>query len=369
MVDTLLIQEKLGSGGCSHVYAASHLPQTVPEAVPVRAAVKVLSCNEEARHHRKYLLNEYSMLCRMNHPHVVRALAFSQGSSMLMNTESQAAPNSSTTTQVSYLALERAAFGDLFDCIAYGGAMPERLVRKHVRALLRALAYMHSIGVAHRDVKADNVLVMDDCRVKLADFGFAVGDSANARYVKRGNGSRPELIVSSICGTRQYFSPEMAAIERRRVQGRRSDSSSERDVSTSYDAFAADVWALGVLCFIMLFGLPPASDFVKIDELSGALLRGDKEAFWAAHPGRSAIEQGSVSLGAKELLDAWLTADPSARPSAEVLLSSPYFSADAEPGLFQTESLDSQEQFYMANCYNIATEAKARDLRKQQRRP
>jgi serine/threonine protein kinase len=91
--------------------------------------------------------------------------------------------------------------------------------------VVEAVAYLHSQNVVHRDLKLDNILVDEQKRVKLIDFGFAVNCSKDQK-------------LSLFCGTPHYMDPDIA---------RKQD----------YGGHAADVWALGVLLFILLTGKLP----------------------------------------------------------------------------------------------------------------
>jgi serine/threonine protein kinase len=73
---------------------------------------------------------------------------------------------------------ELAPAGDLFSyCESHGGKLEDSETRVICRQLILALEYMHKKNIAHRDIKMENVLVMQtydfSCRVVLTDFGFA----------------------------------------------------------------------------------------------------------------------------------------------------------------------------------------------------
>ncbi|MCD9031515.1 protein kinase [Luteimonas sp. Y-2-2-4F] len=115
----------------------------------------------------------------------------------------------------------------------------EARVREILRALLSALAYAHSRGVVHRDVKAENVLFDESDRPMLADFGIAL---------RRGYGSRVTSAGLAL-GSTAYMAPEQA----------RGDEVDHR----------ADLYALGVLTWEMLTGRLP---FEAQDALSMAVM-------------------------------------------------------------------------------------------------
>ena len=84
---------------------------------------------------------------------------------------------------------------------------------------------MHSQLICHRDLKLENILVSDKQRVKIIDFGFSI--------------RTPEDVMLKICcGTSSYMAPEIVR-------------------KTDYSGFKADIWALGVVLYVLLTGRFP----------------------------------------------------------------------------------------------------------------
>lgn len=86
--------------------------------------------------------------------------------------------------------------GELFDYLVEKGRVSEPESRIIFGQLCLAVAYVHSKGILHRDLKLENVLLDERCRVKLGDFGFT-------REYERGT------LLETFCGTTGYASPEM----------------------------------------------------------------------------------------------------------------------------------------------------------------
>eukprot|EP01017_Pseudomicrothorax_dubius_P027242 TRINITY_DN3111_c0_g1_i9.p1 TRINITY_DN3111_c0_g1~~TRINITY_DN3111_c0_g1_i9.p1 ORF type:complete len:367 (+),score=74.51 TRINITY_DN3111_c0_g1_i9:25-1125(+) len=109
--------------------------------------------------------------------------------------------------------------------------LEENDIKYFVGQLADALNYIHSMGIAHRDIKLDNILVDDNGYIKLIDFGFSV-PIHQLNEAKQAN--NPTKII---CGTPYYMAPELLDAER---------------VSLS-----PDIWALGVLTYYLIFGNYP----------------------------------------------------------------------------------------------------------------
>ncbi|XP_075450877.1 testis-specific serine/threonine-protein kinase 3-like [Ascaphus truei] len=96
------------------------------------------------------------------------------------------------------------------------------------KQIVEALKCCHGQGVAHRDLKCENILMTSDNIPKLSDFGFAV--SLNG-----------DILSANFCGPPAYAAPEI-------LQGK------------SYDAMKADIWSLGVMLYLMVTGYMPFDD-------------------------------------------------------------------------------------------------------------
>ncbi|KAJ3524174.1 hypothetical protein NM688_g8607 [Phlebia brevispora] len=100
-----------------------------------------------------------------------------------------------------WLVTELCSGGELFDYLAEKGRLDEEESRIFFGQLCLAVAYVHEKGIVHRDLKLENVLLDERCRVKLGDFGFT-------REFERG------VLLETFCGTTGYASPEMLLCEK-----------------------------------------------------------------------------------------------------------------------------------------------------------
>lgn len=95
-----------------------------------------------------------------------------------------------------WIITELCSGGELFDYLAEKGRLSEDETRILFGQLCLAVAYLHDKGIVHRDLKLENVLLDERCRVKLGDFGFT-------REYERG------VLMETFCGTTGYAAPEM----------------------------------------------------------------------------------------------------------------------------------------------------------------
>ena len=142
--------------------------------------------------------------------------------------------------------MELAEGGDLFDKIEADSGVSEDIAHVYFSQLVGGIAWMHSKGVAHRDVKPENILLSADGDLKLADFGMAT----LFEY-----GGKRKLAVT-LCGSPPYVAPEVL-----------SCGSHGAVKGAGYAADSADTWSCGVVLFVLLAGNTPwAKAVVEQDE-------------------------------------------------------------------------------------------------------
>ncbi|KAF9125650.1 serine/threonine-protein kinase HAL4/sat4 [Mortierella sp. 14UC] len=130
------------------------------------------------------------------------------------------------------MVMEFAAGGDLFNLLAKTHP-PISLHEKHClwRQLINGVQYMHSMGVAHRDLKPENILIDGTGRIlKITDFGIA--------NVFKSVGDPIPLSCRGIIGSEPYIAPEEFYQE-------------------EYDPRAVDVWACGIIFYVMYYAAMP----------------------------------------------------------------------------------------------------------------
>ena len=200
-----------------------------------------------------------------------------------------------------YLVMELCRGGELMSVISQSRRMTERAVASMFRQVASAVADCHQLGIAHRDIKLENVLIAepvdpaffrasgDDVdrlspQLRLCDFGLAV----------RCRADRP---MRATVGSAYYIAPEVVA-------------------RGGYTA-AVDVWSLGASLFLLLSGTVPFGE--------GAKNKQDVYKAVQEQPLRlSGLAWERVSASAKELVAGMLERDPQKRYSIEQVLAHPW---------------------------------------------
>lgn len=199
------IGSRVARGGMASVYEATDM--RLDRTVAVKVMHAGLGDDDEfaAR-----FVREARAAARLSHPNVVAV--FDQG----------------TDGDAVFLAMELIDGHTLRDVIRKEAPMPPARALTLIEPVLSALAAAHRAGLIHRDVKPENVLIADDGRVKVADFGLARAVSAETQHTATGG---------VLIGTVSYLAPELV------VDGRA-------------DA-RADVYAAGVVLYELLTGTKP----------------------------------------------------------------------------------------------------------------
>lgn len=151
------------------------------------------------------------------------------------------------------MVLEFVEGGELFDFVAQG-AFSEPICRFYFKQMLQVLHYVHSKGVAHRDLKPENILLDSKLNVKIADFGFAAPIQG-----RDGSG-----FLKTQLGTQAYMAPEILLKE-------------------PYQGHVVDLFALGIILFILYSGHRPFN-CAKINDSHYKLIATNRaDLFWKYH--------------------------------------------------------------------------------------
>lgn len=196
------VRSRIARGGMATVYLATDL------RLERRVAIKIMHGHlADDSTFKSRFVQEARSAARLAHPNVVNVFDQGQDSDM------------------AYLVMEYLPGITLRDLLKdYGKLTPEQTI-DIMEAVLSGLAAAHKAGIVHRDLKPENVLLADDGRIKIGDFGLARAASANT------------ATGQALLGTIAYLSPELVT---RGVADARSD-----------------IYALGIMMYEMLTGQQP----------------------------------------------------------------------------------------------------------------
>jgi serine/threonine protein kinase len=180
-----------------------------------------------------------------------------------------------------------------------------------MRQIFAALNHCHRLGICHRDLKLENILLSSSGAVKLIDFGMAYEYPRNPLT---GDIDLSELL-SGACGSRAYAAPEVLA-------GR------------GYNGFAADMWSCGVIMFGILFSFFPVTEATHADWRFAKLVR----AQLAGHASVQSIfswykrRLHTVSILALDLVDSLLQTDARIRARVVEACWHPWLTGSQDSG-------------------------------------
>ncbi|XP_056595786.1 NUAK family SNF1-like kinase 1 [Triplophysa dalaica] len=154
-----------------------------------------------------HIRREIEIMSSLRHPHIISIYEVFENKDKIV------------------IVMEYASKGELYDYISERRRLTERETRHFFRQIVSAVHYCHKNGVVHRDLKLENVLLDENCNIKIADFGLS-------------NMYHKDKLLQTFCGSPLYASPEI-------VNGR------------PYCGPEVDSWALGVLLYTLVYGSMP----------------------------------------------------------------------------------------------------------------
>lgn len=224
-----------------------------------------------------------------------------------------------------WLVTELCSGGELFDYLTEKGRISEQEARHIFGQICLAVNYLHEKGIVHRDLKLENVLLDERCRIKLGDFGFT-------REFDRG------AYLETYCGTTGYAAPEM--LEGKRYLGPgisvRSQLLDTADLSTE-----VDVWSLGVILYCLLTGGLPFDDDDE-SVMRAMVIKGEfEDPEWLSDgpfPSFSMQSSSKLLLDVRDLIRRILQKDPVKRITIPQILTHPWFTAPSSSVFGKTNS-------------------------------
>lgn len=189
--------------------------------------------------------------------------------------------------------------GEILDAVMDRGRFEESEARSLFRQAVEGLLHLKRRGVCHRDVSLENLLLDEGGVVKVVDFGLAL------RIPQAADGAARVLPAQGQCGKQYYMSPEVLAPS-----------------STGFDGFAVDVWACGIVLFIMLTGVPPFEIALPSQDRRCQVVAEEENLVDLLSAWGVCLSPEVVSLIQSCLLSA-----PDRRPSLEMILKHPWMNA------------------------------------------
>ena len=159
---------------------------------------------------------EITILKKLHHPNIIRLYEVIE------------------TEKFLFIITDYASGGEVLDYIVMHNKLSEDRARIFFRQILCALWHCHKLGIVHRDLKAENILLDENLNIKIIDFGFS-------------NLYSPNHLLKTPCGSPNYAAPEL-------IQQKQ------------YIGPEVDIWSAGVVLYIFLVGTPPfqAPDLLSV---------------------------------------------------------------------------------------------------------
>jgi serine/threonine-protein kinase PpkA len=203
LIEGYRVLRKIGEGGMASIFLAQSAQGGPPQVLKVMQLDRAVEADGLQR-----FIQEYALLAQIEHPNVARIFRqdFSVGHA--------------------YIAMEYFPRGDLRARMKAGPIDAETAIA-YIKQTAAGLSAIHDVGIVHRDMKPDNLMLRQDGTLALADFGVA--KQVSMKITDTGDGD--------IVGTPYYLSPEQA-------------------LGQPVDA-RCDIYSLGVLAFELLTGRKP----------------------------------------------------------------------------------------------------------------
>mmetsp|Transcript_9580 Transcript_9580/g.11597 ORF Transcript_9580/g.11597 Transcript_9580/m.11597 type:complete len:772 (+) Transcript_9580:51-2366(+) len=214
--EELTILATIGTGTFGRVKLTHHKPSNRVCALKAMTKAQIVSSHQE-----RNIMNEKNILAECAHPFVLEQVCCYQ------------------TRDELFILMEIVQGGELWTYIyekthllprSKAGGFNVKEAQFYAGCVISAFKYIHSLGVAYRDLKPENLLMDSEGYLKVIDFGFA-------KHIPFNKNGRPQAKSFTLCGTPEYLSPELV-------------------LSKGHDK-SADYWALGCLIYELLVGHTP----------------------------------------------------------------------------------------------------------------
>ncbi|XP_060039911.1 serine/threonine-protein kinase H2, partial [Erinaceus europaeus] len=255
------IKALIGTGNFSKVIRVEQKISKKPFAIKVMET--------RVREGREACASELTVLRRVSHQYIVQLMEIFEAQDRV------------------YMVMELATGGELFDRLMTQGPFTEQDAVRILQMVADGIRYLHALRITHRDLKPQNLLYYHpgkESKILITDFGLAHAGNRNGDWTMR-----------TLCGTPHYIAPEILL----------------RKPYTS----AVDMWAFGVITYVLLTGLMPFDDENQT-RLYRKILKGKYNYIGEPWP--------NISHLAKDFIDKLLILEASHRMSAGQVLDHPW---------------------------------------------
>ena len=265
----------LGKGGFAKCYEFTNMETkqiTAAKVIPKKSLVKSRA--------KQKLISEIKIHKSLHHPNIVNFEHYFEDSENV------------------YLLIEICQNQTLNDLLKRRKKLTELEVQCYTIQIIKALKYLHSHRIIHRDLKLGNLFINEKMELKVGDFGLATKLEFDGERKR------------TVCGTPNYIAPEI-------LEGKTGHS------------FEVDIWSLGVIIYTLIIGkIPFETNNVKE---TYKRIKNDNYSF---------PENALISEPSKELIQSILVLDPNKRPNLDQILASDFFNMGINvPKLLQPSTL------------------------------
>ena len=288
-----IFPKQLGSGSFGRVFLVSHNETNKLFALKVIDKRKLLMSYGKL----DIIYNEINIHSKLEHENIIKLYNFNEDNENI-NIIMEYAPN-----------------GNLYDLITKEKTgFNEYKAFEYFIQVVNAVYYLHNNNIIHRDIKPENILIGEDNKIKLCDFGWAKELTLENR--------------STFCGTVEYMAPEIVGSE-------------------NYD-YGVDIWSLGILLYELLYGHSP----FKANNTKNVILN------IKSHELTYDDTNKTVSKSCKDLIQKLLNNNPQKRYKIKDILEHPFVKKYQEKYLFSFKKKSSK---------NLINEEEDNDLKKIKR--
>lgn len=273
--DFIIKNETIGQGAFATVKKAIERSTGISYAVKIINRRKALSTSND---NLLGVERELKILRKLDHPNIVKLKTYYED------------------IENYYLVMELVPGGDLMDFVAANGAIGEEATQIITKQVLEGIAYVHKLGISHRDLKPDNILIMQDdpILVKITDFGLAkISDNSS--------------VMKTFCGTLAYVAPEV-------ISGKYDSQMTSKAERNHYSSLV-DIWSLGCLVYVLLTSHLPFNG-----KTQNLMFQKIKSGEYHEEP----LKTYNITPIGREFLSGCLQVNPKLRWTAEEALKHPW---------------------------------------------